>query len=90
MHHGRIFPLSHCLRRSARRARERRKKARLKGKRTWLWLKVMGIVVLLLTVAVFGVAAGALYALTRNLPSLDSLKAARQPLNTTITTAAAR
>ncbi len=67
-----------------RRARERREKARLMGKRKWRWLKVTGIVVLLIVVAVFGVAAGTIYALTRNLPSLDSLRTSAPALNTTI------
>jgi penicillin-binding protein 1A len=67
-----------------RRARERRQKARTRGKRKWFWLKIVGIVVLLLTVIVLGVAAGAIFALSRNLPSLDSLQQNPQPLNTTI------
>ena len=67
-----------------RRRRERREKARGKGQRRWLWLKVTGIVVLLLVIAVFGVAAGAIYAVSRNLPSLDSLHITAPAVNTTI------
>jgi penicillin-binding protein 1A len=67
-----------------RRGRERRQKAKAKSKRKWLWLKLTGIVVLLLTIAVLGIAAGAIFALARNLPSLESLRSNPRAVNTTI------
>jgi penicillin-binding protein 1A len=62
----------------SRRRRNGKKKHRL------LWLKITAIVVLLLTLAGLGVAAGAIFALSRDLPSLESLRRRPNAVNTTI------
>ena len=67
-----------------RRSRERRQKAGARKKRKLLWLKITGLVVLLLVIIVLGVAAGAIFALSRNLPSLDQLQKKQNAVNTTI------
>ena len=56
-----------------RRSRRRRGR-RTSKKRKYLWLKITLLVVFLLVIAGLGVAAGAIYALSRNLPSLDNLQ----------------
>ena len=61
---------SHDLPRSGR----RRRNGRASRKRRFLWLKITLLVVFLAVIAALGVAAGALYALSRNLPSLDDLE----------------
>jgi penicillin-binding protein 1A len=55
-----------------------------KKKHRLLWLKITGIVVLLLAIIVLGVAAGAIFALSRNLPSLEDLRKRPNAVNTTI------
>jgi penicillin-binding protein 1A len=67
-----------------RRGRERRQKTTAKKKRKLLWLKITAVVVLLLVIIVLGVAAGAIFALSRNLPSLEELRKRQNPQNTTI------
>jgi penicillin-binding protein 1A len=67
-----------------RRSRERRKKATAKKKRKFLWLKVTALVVLLLAIIVLGMAAGAIFALSRNLPSLESMQKNPTAVNTRI------
>src|SRR5450759_3579653 len=57
-----------------RRGRARRQKTTAKKKRKLLWLKITAVVVLLLVIVVLGVAAGAIFALSRNLPSLEELR----------------
>jgi penicillin-binding protein 1A len=67
-----------------RRGRERRQKTIAKKKRKLLWLKLTGVVVLLLMIVVFGMAAGAIFALSRNLPSLEELRKRPNAVNTVI------
>ena len=64
--------------------RERRQKTTAKKKRKFLWLKITAIVVVLLVIVVLGVAAGAIFALSRNLPSLEELRQRPNAVNTTI------
>ena len=68
----------------ARRSRARRQKVTARKKRKFLWLKITAIVVLLLCIVGFGMAAGAIFALSRNLPSLEELRKRQNPQNTTI------
>src|SRR5665647_3405004 len=67
-----------------RRGRARRQKTTAKKKRKLLWLKITAVVVLLLVIVVLGVAAGAIFALSRNLPSLEELRRRPNAVNTTI------
>ena len=67
-----------------RRGRERRQKTTAKKKRKFLWLKITAIVAVLLVIVVLGVAAGAIFALSRNLPSLEELRKRPNAVNTTI------
>src|SRR5665647_50458 len=67
-----------------RRGRARRQKTTAKKKRKLLWLKITAVVVLLLVIVVLGVAAGAIFALSRNLPSLEELRKRPNAVNTTI------
>ena len=67
-----------------RRSRERRRKTTSRKKRKFLWLKITAVVVLLLMIAVLGVAAGAIFALSRNLPTLSELEKRPNAVNTTI------
>jgi penicillin-binding protein 1A len=67
-----------------RRGRQRRQKASARKKRKFLWLKITGVAVLLLVIVVLGVAAGAIFALSRNLPSLEELRRRPNAVNTTI------
>jgi len=53
------------------RRRERKKKRARSTGRKWLFVKVFVVVVLLSLIAGLAVAAGAIYALSRDLPSLD-------------------
>jgi penicillin-binding protein 1A len=64
--------------------RARRQKATARKKRKLLWLKITGVVVLLLVIVGFGMAAGAIFALSRNLPSLEELRKRPNAVNTTI------
>jgi penicillin-binding protein 1A len=68
----------------ARRSRERRQRATAKKKRKYLWLKITAVVVLLLCIVGFGMAAGAIFALSRNLPSLEELRRRPNAVNTTV------
>jgi len=56
------------------RTSRRRRNGRGSRKRKYLWLKITLLVVFLAVIAALGVAAGALYALSRNLPSLDEME----------------
>jgi len=67
-----------------RRGRERRRKRAVAGKRKWIWLKLFLVAVLLGTIVVLGGAAGAIFALTRDLPSLDDLERRPNAVNTVI------
>jgi len=67
-----------------RRGRERRKKSTARKQRKFLWLKITAVVVLLLVIVVLGMAAGAIFALSRNLPSLEDLRRQPNAVNTTI------
>ena len=67
-----------------RRGRERRQKTTARKKRKFLWLKITAVVLLLLVIVVLGMAAGAIFALSRNLPSLEELRKRPNAVNTTI------
>jgi penicillin-binding protein 1A len=67
-----------------RRGRERRQKTTARKKRKLVWLKITGVVVLLLMIVMLGMAAGAIFALSRNLPSLEELRKRPNAVNTTI------
>jgi len=69
---------------TARRGRQRRQRQKTRGRRKYLWLKVTGVVVLLAVIVVLCTAAGAIFAVSRNLPSLDQLERRRNAINTTI------
>src|SRR5665647_1701388 len=64
--------------------RSRRRNGNGKKKHRFLWLKITAVVVLLLAIVVLGVAAGAIFALSRNLPSLEDLRRRPNAVNTTI------
>ena len=68
----------------ARRGRQRRQTQKQRGKRKYLWLKVVGLLILLAVIAGLCVAAGAIFAISRDLPSLDQLEKRRNAVNTTI------
>ncbi len=68
----------------ARRSRERRQRTTAKKKRKYLWLKITAIVVLLLCIVGLGMAAGAIFAISRNLPSLEDLRRRPNAVNTTV------
>ena len=68
----------------ARRGRRRRQKTATRKKRKYLWLKITAVVVLLLMIALLGVAAGAIFGVSRNLPSLAELEKRQNAINTTI------
>jgi penicillin-binding protein 1A len=67
-----------------RRRRERKKKAAKSRSRVWLIVKLFVVAVLLAIVAGLAVAAGAIYAVSRDLPSLNDLERAKLAVNTTI------
>ncbi len=67
-----------------RRGRRQRRIAGAGKKRKLLWLKITGTVVLLLMIVALGVTAGAIFALSRNLPTLAELEKRTNPVNTTI------
>ncbi len=67
-----------------RRSRARRNKSNAGKKRKFLWLKITALVVLLLAIILLGMAAGAIYALSRNLPSLESMQKNPTAVNTRI------
>ena len=66
-----------------RRARARRN-GRGKKKRSLLWLKITALLVLLATIVALGAGAGAIFALSRNLPTLDDLSRRPNAVNTVI------
>ena len=67
-----------------RRRRDRKKKAAKSRSRAWLIVKLFIVALLLAMIAGLAVAGGAIYAVSRNLPSLDELQRVKQPVNTTI------
>ena len=69
---------------SARRGRQRRQRQKQRGKRKYLWLKITGVLVLLAVIVVLCSVAGAIFAVSRNLPSLDQLEKRKNAVNTTI------
>lgn len=68
--------------REVRQARRRRGRRRDGG--AWRWVRWVLLVLALLAVAMLAAGAGVLYALTRNLPSLDELQRRKNPVNTVI------
>ena len=67
-----------------RRGRQRRRKKAVAGRRKWLWVKLFLVALLLLVVAGMSVAAGAIFALARDLPSLEELRKRPNAVNTVI------
>jgi penicillin-binding protein 1A len=67
-----------------RRRRERKKKRAKSRSRVWLAVKLFVVVVLLALIAGLAVAAGAIYALSRDLPSLSELEKNPTAVNTII------
>jgi len=67
-----------------RRRRERRKKKAKSRSRAWLVVKLFVVLVLLATVAGLAVTAGAIYALSRDLPSLEDLRRNPRAVNTVL------
>ena len=67
-----------------RRRRERKKKRAKSKSRVWLIVKLFIVALLLALIAGLAVAAGAIYALSRDLPSLDDLQKSPLAVNTTI------
>jgi penicillin-binding protein 1A len=67
-----------------RRRRERKQKRARSTSRKWLFVKIFVVVVLLSLIAGLAVAAGAIYALSRDLPSLDAQHRDRLAANTVI------
>jgi penicillin-binding protein 1A len=67
-----------------RRRRERKKKAAKSRSRAWLVVKLFIVALLLAMIAGLAVAAGAIYAVSRDLPSLDSLERNKLAVNSTI------
>ncbi len=67
-----------------RRRRERKKKQAKSRSRGWLIVKLFVVVLLLALIAGLAVAAGAIYALTRNLPSLEDLRRRPNAVNTVL------
>jgi penicillin-binding protein 1A len=66
------------------RRRRRRQAGKATHKRKHLWLKLTLLALFLLVIIGMGVAAGAIFALARNLPSLDSLQRRPDARNTII------
>ncbi len=67
-----------------RRGRQRRRKKAAAGRRKWLWVKLFLVALLLLIIAGMSVAAGAIFALSRDLPSLEELRKQPNAVNTVI------
>lgn len=67
-----------------RRRRERKKKAAKSRGRTWLIVKLFIVLVLLALIAGLAAASGAIFALTRDLPSLEDLRQNPRPVNTVL------
>ncbi len=66
------------------RRRRRRQNGHGARRRRLLWLKIPLLVLFLTVIVVLGVAAGAIFALSRNLPSLDSLQRRPNARNTIV------
>ena len=67
-----------------RRRRERKKKKAKSRSRGWLVVKLFIVAVLLSTIAGLALAAGAIYALSRDLPSLEDLRRNPNAVNTVL------
>jgi len=67
-----------------RRRRDRQKKQAKSRSRVWLVVKLFIVALLLALIAGLAVAAGAIYALSRDLPSLDNLRRNPQAVNTVV------
>ena len=67
-----------------RRRRGRQKKKAKSRSRVWLVVKLFIVALLLALIAGLAVAAGAIYALSRDLPSLDNLRRNPQAVNTVV------
>ena len=67
-----------------RRRRERKKKKAKSRSRAWLVVKLFLVVLLLSLIAGLAVAAGAIYALSRDLPSLENLRRHTNAVNTVL------
>ncbi len=67
-----------------RRRRQRRKKAAKSRSRVWLIVKLFVVALLLAMIAGLAVAAGAIYAVSRDLPSLDDTHRSDLAVNSTI------
>jgi len=66
----------------AGRAHRQRQRRRRRG--PWRWVRWVVLVLVLVLVAGLAGGAGVIYALTRNLPSLDDLQKRKNPVNTVI------
>jgi penicillin-binding protein 1A len=66
------------------RRRQRLRTKKRPKKRGRLWVRLAVLVLLLATVVTLGLGAGAIFALSRNLPSLDDLERRPNAVNTTI------
>ena len=66
-----------------RQARRRRQRRRGRGG-AWRWARWVLLVLALLAIAGLAAGAGVIFALTRNLPSLDDLQRRKNPVNTVI------
>ncbi len=64
------------------RARRQRERRRRRG--AWRWVRWIVLALALLSIAGLTAGAGIIYALTRNLPSLDDLQKRKNPVNTVI------
>ena len=67
-----------------RRRRKRRSEQAAGKRRKWLWIKLLLVALLLVAVAGVGIAAGAVVALSRDLPSLEDLRRNPTAVNTVI------
>ena len=67
-----------------RRRRDRQKKKAKSRSRVWLVVKLFIVALLLALIAGLAVAAGAIYALSRDLPSLENLRRNKQAVNTVV------
>jgi membrane peptidoglycan carboxypeptidase len=67
-----------------RRRRERKKKKAKSRSRAWLVVKLFVVALLLALIAGLAVAAGAIYALSRDLPSLENLRRHTNAVNTVL------
>jgi len=65
-------------------ARARRQRERRRRRGGWRWARWLMLLLILLIIAGLAAGAGVIYALTRNLPSLDELQRRQNPVNTVI------